>query len=118
MLTGIVTSRCFSLGTVGIRPVIGKGPKKPLVVQYTPLTCADTAEEPKAHTPPSNAAAMTAFFICASPLCGPKRGVPGPVVSSLRFVSLATARAHEQRANGCGREVDHSRAGSFKEQCQ
>jgi [protein-PII] uridylyltransferase len=33
MLTGMVTSRCFSLGTVGINPVIGKGPNMPLVVQ-------------------------------------------------------------------------------------
>ena len=33
MLTGIVISRCFSFGTVGIKPVMGKGPNLPLVVQ-------------------------------------------------------------------------------------
>src|SRR4249920_2633880 len=67
MLTGMVTSRCFSFGTVGIRPVIGNGPNMPLVVQYTPLTCANTADEPTRHSKPSSAAAIPDFFIALSP---------------------------------------------------
>src|SRR5690242_8400424 len=67
MLIGMVTSRCFSLGTVGIRPVIGKGPAKPLVVQYTPLTCADTIAELAAHIKPSAAATTVAFLIAQFP---------------------------------------------------
>src|SRR5688572_10437419 len=44
MLTGIVTSRAFSFGMLGMRPWMLNGPKKPLVVQYTPLTWARAGE--------------------------------------------------------------------------
>src|SRR6267142_3244835 len=66
MLTGMVMSRCFSLGTVGISPVMAKGPNMPLVVQYTCLTCANTADEPNTHRRPSSAATMP-FFIWDPP---------------------------------------------------
>src|SRR5690242_17122566 len=63
MLTGMVTSRCFSFGTLGMRAVIGNGPNMPLVVQYTCLTCANTADEPAMQNSPSSAAKIPDFFI-------------------------------------------------------
>ena len=62
MLTGMVMSRAFSLGTRGIRSVMWKGPNKPLVAQYTPLTWARASEGP-ASTNPSSAAAIASFLM-------------------------------------------------------
>src|ERR1700682_876266 len=63
MLTGIVTSRDFSFGRLGIRTSLrSNGPKKPLVVQYRPLTCA-SAGDSRVNTMASSAATIPSLFM-------------------------------------------------------
>ena len=62
MLIGITMSRSLSFGMVGIRPDILKGPNLPLVVQYTPLTCANPADG-MTHSMPSSAATNPSLLI-------------------------------------------------------
>src|SRR3989442_13563358 len=85
MLMGIVTLRAFSLGTLGIRSVIGNGPKNPLVVQYRPFTWA-SAGDGRASTTASRAATMPSFFMARSPLTTAN--------GSLRERRALTARDH------------------------
>src|SRR5687767_1729467 len=72
MLTGMVTSRAFSFGTLGMSPWMLNGPKKPLAVQYTPRTWASAAEGSEQVTESAISAAMIPSLFMV-PLLG---GVP------------------------------------------
>src|SRR5689334_15675972 len=78
MLTGIVTSRALSFGTLGIKSVIGNGPNIPLVVQYICLTCA-VAGEWRVNNRAASAATIPSFLMDRSPLtnCGGQTADPG-----------------------------------------
>src|SRR6059036_1621281 len=113
MLMGIVTLRAFSLGTLGIRSVIGNGPKNPLVVQYRPFTWA-SAGDGRARTTASRAATMPSFFMARSPLTTANGSLRERRALTARDHSASRRRVSSRAAYPISLAILHAMAADFR----